>query len=250
MFDKNRPYGEQADEYLRSLREQPNCESEKAKTEREKYQMLQTKVSPEAYRRMKSIERKKGITDYGLIQMVVDTLIRYMDDRHNLTPEIEQAMSIFEHMEGWAEALNLADPTVKKVIGEAIYFLYDEEGKKKGARGIHVVKPFFGNWTEDANIQHIIERVFCLLIPERYRRLRLLAAELGCSSQIELLDYFIDHFSKESDVQELRRIFEDADRAENGRPQTFGQRTRRKKHMSPDDMGDNQHIISFNDNNE
>lgn len=212
-----------------------------------KYEMLQTKVSPEAYRRMKSIERKKGITDYGLIQMVVDTLIRYMDDRHNLTPEMEKAMSIFEHMEGWSNALNLADPTVENIVGEAIYFLYDEEGKKKGVRGVHVVKPFFGNWTEDENIQHIIERVFCLLIPERYRRLRLLAAELGCSSQLELLDYFIDHFSKEADLRELRRDFEDADRAENGRPLAYGQRTRRKKHQSPDDMDGEQHIIRFTD---
>ena len=212
-----------------------------------KYEMLQTKVSPEAYRRMKSIERKKGITDYGLIQMVVDTLIRYMDDRHNLTPEMEQAMSIFEHMEGWCDALNLADPTVKKVVGEAIYFLFDEDGKRKGCRGVHVVKPFFGNWTEDANIQHIIERVFSLLIPERYRRLRLLAAELGCSSQLELLDYFIDHFSSEADVAELRRTFEDADRAENGKPLAYGQRTRRKKHQSPDDMDGDQHIIRFTD---
>lgn len=196
---------------------------------------------------MKSIERKKGITDYGLIQMVVDTLIRYMDDRHNLTPEMEQAMSIFEHMEGWRDALSLADPTVKKIIGEAIYFIYDEEGKRKGCRGVHVVKPFFGNWTEDTNIQHIIERVFSLLIPERYRRLRLLAAELGCSSQLELLDYFIDHFSNEADVAELRRTFEDANRAENGRPLAYGQRTRRKKHQSPDDMEGDQHIIRFKD---
>lgn len=216
-------------------------------TQEGKYEMLQTKVSPESYRRMKSIERKKGITDYGLIQMVVDTLIRYMDDRHNLTPEMEKAMSIFEHMEGWSDALNLADPTVEKIVGEAIYFLYDEEGKKKGARGVHVVKPFFGNWTEDENIQHIIERVFCLLIPERYRRLRLLAAELGCSSQLELLDYFIDHFSKEADLRELRRDFEDADRAENGRPLAYGQRTRRKKHQSPDDMDGEQYIVRFTD---
>ena len=217
---------------------------------KEKYKVLGTKTSQEFYVIFRQICHKKKLKIYQAVQMMVDAFVRYTDDRNNLSENMERLMSIFEHMEGWADALNLADPTVKKVVGEAIYFLFDEDGKKKGARGVHVVKPFFGNWTEDANIQHIIERVFCLLIPERYRRLRLLAAELGCSSQIELLDYFIDHFSKESDVQELRRIFEDADRAENGRPQTFGQRTRRKKHMSPDDMGDNQHIISFNDNNE
>jgi hypothetical protein len=132
----------------------------------QKYEMIQTKVSKEAHYRLKQIEHKKGLTSYGIIQMMCDCIVRYMDDRHNLTPELEQAMGIFEHMEGWKDALNWADPSVNKEVVEAIYFLVDPEGKKKGTRAVLVTKPFFGNWTEDKNIQHIVERVLELLLPE------------------------------------------------------------------------------------
>lgn len=202
----------------------------------EKYQMMQTKVHPATYARMVRVAKMKGISEYGLIQMVIDTLVRYMDDRHNLTPEMERAMSIFEHMEGWRDALNIADPSVRKIVGEAIYFLFDEDGKKKGCRAVHVTKPFFGHWSEDMNVQHILERVLCLLMPERYRRLRALAVDMECSSMLELFDKLIDHHTREEDAAELRRGFEDADRAENGKPLAYGQRTRRKKHASPDSL--------------
>ena len=207
--------------------------------------MLQTKVSPEAYRRIKSIERKKGLSAYGIIQMMCDCIIRYMDDRHNLSAEMEQVMSLFEHMDGWRDALNLADPAAEKEVGEATYFLYDPTGQRKGTRAVHVEKPFFGNWSEDENIQHILERTICLLTPERYRRMRAIAVELGCASQLELFDKFIDHFSKEEDLAELRRVFEDADRAENNRPLVYGERTKRKRaqHL-------NEQTTMFNDIND
>ena len=211
----------------------------------ENYRMLQTKVSPETYARAKSIERKKGISIYRIIQMMVDTIVRYMDDRHNLTPEIEKAMSLFEHLYGWRDALNLADPTVDKEVGEAIYFLYDPEGKQKGTRAVHVTKPFFGNWTQDENVQHLLERFVCLVFPERYRRLRALAVEEGCSSLLELIDHLIDTHSQDSDTREFREQFEDAARAENNRPVIYGARTKRKHHLTPDSMEARQSIIRF-----
>ena len=164
--------------------------------------------------------------------MVCDTLTRYMDDRHNLTPEMEKAMSIFEHMEGWANALNLADPTVQKIIGEATYFFYDPEGKKKGCRAIHVTKPFFGNWEQNINIQEILERTICLLMPERYSRLRKLAVDKECSSIVELIDTLIDEHSQDEDVKFFREAFEDAERSDYGK-QPWQQPFKRHLHKDP-----------------
>ena len=87
----------------------------------EKFVVLATKVSRTAAEQLARIAKKKGMTIYELIQMVCDTLIRYMDDRHNLSEEMERAMSIFEHLTGWADALNLADPTVHKEVAQAVY---------------------------------------------------------------------------------------------------------------------------------
>lgn len=213
----------------------------KAKTERlehltgQPFEMMQTKVHPLTFARMKRIAKKKGISEYTLMQMVIDTLVRYMDDAHNLTPEMERAMAVFEHMEGWHNALNHADPSVQRVIGEAIYFLFDESGKKKGCRAVHVTKPFFGNWTEDMNIQHILERFLCLLLPERYMRLRRLAVEMDCESLLELFDKLIDRHAKDSDIATFRELFEDANRSEFGNA-PHEQPYRRRHHKDVDDM--------------
>jgi len=196
------------------------------------YVKKQTKVHPFIHHRLEKIAKKKGISVYEMLQMVCDTLARYMDDRHNLTPEMEKAMSIFEHMEGWANALNLADPTVQKTIGEATYFVYDPEGKKKGCRAIHVTKPFFGNWEQNINIQEILERTICLLMPERYSRLRKLAVDKECSSIVELIDTLIDEHSQDEDVKFFREAFEDAERSDYGK-QPWKQPFKRHLHKDP-----------------
>ena len=199
------------------------------------HEVMSTKVSPQTYARVVRRAKMKGMSEYTLVQMVIDTLVRYMDDRHNLTPEMEQAMAIFEHMEGWRDAMNHADPTTRRIIGEAIYFLFDEDGKKKGCRAVHVMKPFFGNWSEDMNIQHILERCICLMMPERYRRLRQLAVDMDCSSLLELFDKLIDRHAKDSDVATFRELFEDAERSEWGKqPHTQPYKIRHRR--TPDEM--------------
>lgn len=197
--------------------------------EKSRYEMMQTKVRPVTYAHVKRIADIKGISDYTLTQMMFDAIVRYMDDRHNLTPEMEQLMSVFEHMEGWKDAMNHADPSVNRVIGEAIYFIFDGDGKKKGCRAVHVTKPFFGNWSEDMNVQHILDRCFRLIAPEMYRRLNEMAVDMNCSSLYELFIKIIDQHAKDSDAAAIRELFEDAARADNGRAVEYGQRTRQTK---------------------
>lgn len=184
----------------------------------EKFVAVGTKLSEEAQRRLDAISEKKGISRYTLMQMVADVIIRYMDDRHNLTPEIERLMTIFEHLNGWENCFNLADYTETPEIREAIYFLCDPA--KKGMRAVHVERPWLEGsqeWTQTYNLQEIFERMVCLLMPERYRRLRLLAIQNNCSSILELVDTLIDEHSNDADLRLLRMEFEDADRSEFGK---------------------------------
>lgn len=198
-------------------------------TDKKGYEMMQTKVSPETFERIKQIEAKLHLKAYGLIQNMVDCIVRYMDDRHNLTPEIEQAMSIFEHLIGWADALNLADPTVKKEVAEAIYFMEDPQGVKKGVRAVHVTRPYFDEWKQDYNVQHILDRTISLLFPDVYKRLLKVMEHLDFKSITEFLNFVVDHFQAEADIEELRNLFEDAARAENTKDVEYGQRTKRTK---------------------
>lgn len=200
--------------------------------EKEKYVLVQTKISSWAFKRLDKLSAKKGMSIYEVLQLVCDTLLRYMDDKHNLTAEMEKAMSIFEHMDGWAKALNLADPTVQKKIGEATYFIYDLEGNKKGCRAVHVKTPYFGDWEETINLQDILERTICLLMPERYARLRKLAVDKNCSSILELIDMLIDEHSQDEDIAFFREAFEDANRSEYGR-MPWQQPFKRRHHKDP-----------------
>ena len=216
--------------------------SDENNNEKDKYVMIGTKVSPKFAETFNRICRKKGLNKYQAIQMMVDSFVRYTDDRHNLSEEMEQLMSIFEHMDGWRDAFNLADATPDKDITEAIYLL--TANGKKGAMAVMVHRPYMGDWTETVNVQAILERGIEVLMPERYRRLRALAVDMDCNSILELLDRMIDYHTIEQLNAEMRKDFEDCNRHDYGKPIEYGQRTKRKHHKGMD-MYDKQVRITF-----
>lgn len=209
-----------------------------------KYVVIATKTSPAFARLFSSICEKKGIKPYLAMQMMVDTFVRYTDDMHNLSPDMEKIMAVFEHMTGWDEAFNLADAKTARHIDEAVYFLTADG--KHGSRAVMVQRPFMGEPRETYNIQQILERVIEALMPERYRRLRALAVDMECGSILELLDVMIDSHTIEQINQEFRKDFEDCNRHDYGKPVEYGQRTRRKHHKGVD-MYDRQQPIRFVD---
>ena len=198
----------------------------------EKYKNVSSKLSKYSIERLTRIAQKKNMSIYQLIQMVCDTLIRYMDDRHNLTPESEKVMSIFEHAIGWEHNFNLGDPNVKPEVSEATYYLTDEGGKK-GVRVMHVEKPFFGQWTQNFNVQQILERFMCLTFPQLYMRLRAVAIFKECVSIFELLTEVVCELEEEQKKKELLEDFEDAGRGDFG--QHFHDTPPKRTHEATDD---------------
>ena len=213
--------------------------------EQEKYVMIGTKVSPKFAETFNRICRKKGLNKYQAIQMMVDTFVRYTDDRYNLSEEMSLLMSAFEHMDGWNGAFNLADTTADKQIEEAIYFLTAAE--RRGARAIMVHRPYFGNWTETSNVQMILERVIEVLMPERYRRLRMLAVDMECNSILELIDRMIDDHTIDQLKQNFRRAFEDCQRTDSGKTVAYGNKTKSLHHHTVDGEAARQARLHFDD---
>ncbi len=212
----------------------------------DKHVVVATKLSRPAAERLAKIAKHKGMTIYELIQMVCDTLIRYMDDRHNLSEEMERAMSIFEHMVGWADALNLADPTVQKEIAQAVYIFQDADGQKKGFRAVMVDKPFMGQWTEDQNVMDIFERIFNICMPDLYMKLFRARIILGCERVSEVINLLADAQVIMHLNDEYRKDFEDADRADNGHAVAYGQKTKGLQHRTPDSVAQDQRF-NFDD---
>lgn len=189
------------------------------------------KISTWSYGRIMRILKSKGLNIYQMIQNFCDTIIRYMDDKHNRTPDVEKAMNMFEGMIGWENNFNLCDPNTKPEISEATYYLSDftKDKAKKGVRVVHVERPLMDKWTQTFNIQQILERFMCLTFPSLYRRLRFIAVCRECTSILELLIDVVGELEREEDKRELLRPFEDADRADNGQRIAYGQRTRQTK---------------------
>ena len=201
--------------------------------EQREWKQITTKLSPEAYARLCELCAKKQMKPYTMLQNMCDVVIRYMDDRHNLTPAIEEMMRIFEHMEGWQDCFNWTDWQANPEVGEATYFL--QNPGQPGTRAVHVTKPFCGQWTEDRNIQHIVERIICLLLPNRYKQLRQMAVDLNCTNILELLDKICGEHQKEEDAKALRDPFEHNDLSEQGRKQ-WEERYKRHKNQDIEKM--------------
>ena len=206
----------------------------------EKYKNVSSKLSKYSIERLTRIAQKKGMSIYTLIQMVCDTIIRYMDDRHNLSEEMERAMAIFEHMTGWADALNLADPTVNKEVAQAVYILQDADGEKRGFRAKMVDKPFCGIWTETDNVMDIFERIFNICMPELYMKLFRARIILGCERVSEVINMLADAEVIMHLNGELRQEFENAGRADNGKEYGYGKKTKGLQHRTPDSVDDDQ----------
>lgn len=197
-----------------------------------KFVTVAGKVSTWCYGRLSRILRKRGLNIYQMIQNFCDSIVRNMDDRHNLTPESEKIMATFEHMIGWEDNFNLGDPNVKPEVSEATYYLTDEDGKK-GVRVMHVEKPFFGQWTQNFNIQQILERFMCLTFPQLYKRMRFIAVCRQCASIFELLTEIVAELEEEEKKRELLEDFEDANRGDWG--QKPHEHPYRRRHEKSDD---------------
>ena len=196
------------------------------------------KISTWSYGRIMRILKRKGLNIYQMIQNFCDTIIRYMDDRHNRTPNVEKAMNMFEGMIGWENNFNLCDPNAKPEISEATYYLSDftKDKAKKGVRVVHVERPFMDKWTQTFNVQQILERFMCLTFPSLYRRLRFIAVCRECTSILELLIDIVGELEREEDKKELLRDFEDADRGDFGQKPHEGQPYKRPYEASQDTL--------------
>ena len=196
------------------------------------------KISTWSYGRIMRILKRKGLNIYQMIQNFCDTIIRYMDDKHNRTPDVEKAMNMFEGMIGWENNFNLCDQNTKPEISEATYYLSDftKDKAKKGVRVVHVERPLMDKWTQTFNVQQILERFMCLTFPSLYRRLRFIAVCRECTSLLELLIDIVGELEREEDKKELLRDFEDADRGDFGQKPNEGQPYKRPYEATQDTL--------------
>lgn len=205
--------------------------------QQETHKMVATKISIPAWRLFIRILHRVGLTAYDALQNFIDVFIRYGDDKHNLSSEMEVLMSAFEGCKDWDKQFNIADPTTKPEITEAMYFLRDKE--KKGVRVLHVERPWLEGdsrtWKSTWNVQQILEKFLCLTFPGLYRRLQSMSVHRDCNSILELLFQVLTELESEESKKELRKPFEDASRSDWNRRQPGDIQYKIHHRRTPDD---------------
>ena len=179
---------------------------------------LQTKVSPEAYARLESIGDKYGFSIFQLLRMLLDCIIRFMDDQHNLSEDLQKVIRMFDDMKAWGRSICLADDDQELVIDGAIYILRAKDNA--GSRLVMIERPTWKDTEEGRkyegmttyNVQTILERVVEIINPNLYRHLRQLAVnEFHTESVYDTISTIINLYQPDTKEDEFRKEFEDND---------------------------------------
>jgi hypothetical protein len=190
----------------------------------EKYVVVATKVRKECAELLKRLAKSKGMSLYELSQLVYDFLVRFMSDEHNMTPEMQRLMQMFHSIE-WKNTFTHVDPTARAEVCEEVLIL--SAPNKKGFRAVKVTKPWCGNMIQTENVNTIVERVIEVCLPEVYRRLRMMCANMGCASIGDLLVTLADADQLEELNTAIRKEFEDNRRDSQGNTVQYGRRTKK-----------------------
>ena len=193
---------------------------------------LQTKVSPEVYARLESICKQYGFSIFILLRMLSECIIRYMDDEHNLSEDLNRIMRMFEDIPGWKRSICLAEGLEDMDIVEAFYAL--RSSKHNGYRLVHVERPMMtgdaDGWQATYNVQRILERFIELTNPSLYIHLRQLGVDLGTESMLDTLHTLANLYKENPDEKELRVQFENNDWHEGARVHDDTRYQRRHSH--------------------
>lgn len=175
---------------------------------------LQTKVTPEVYARLKAIEEKFGFSTFEALRNLVDVLIRFGDDRHNLSNDLTRCIRMFENLPGWSKSICLGDGLAEMEIVEAFYVLRTHKDPQ-GCRLVWVERPMMNGdaygWSATYNVQRMLERFIEVINPSLYKYLRQLAVEMNTESMFDLITRLADLYRENPDEKELRLQFEDND---------------------------------------
>ena len=179
-----------------------------------------TKVTPSSFAQLKSICKKYDFTVYDLLQMLIDCIIRYMDEYHNLSEDLRRIIRMFEDMPGWKNAFRLTEPMDDVEIMEAFYVLRHPKGK--GApRIVHVVRPMLDGddlgWLATYNIQLAFDQFIKTINDSFYRHLSQLCVELGNESILDTIQTIVNLYKENPNDEEMRQMFADNDWHENAK---------------------------------
>lgn len=187
--------------------------------DKKRTELVATKVSGEAWLRLNNICKRLGLTPYALLQETVDTLILYMDEGHQLSPDMQQVIDCFERFDGWGSLCRLTDVGVAWHVRDALYFLHDDRPNgMAGVVGCWNKGGFLGTADYTFNKAAIFDMTLRRLFPDLARSLGMLAMQAGTSGPVETIRWCIQQLEEDPDKAAIREMFADCGRTDYGKP--------------------------------
>lgn len=212
---------------------------------KEPYELLQTKISPQQAVLLNAICNVLGVNTYQIFQMFFYVLCKASAPMHELSPEIKKIMTLMETDAGWAEAFNLAN-TNELRVAQVVLIL--EQKDKKGFGAVMVDKPFMSDAQMTECVDDILERVTEVTMHGIYRRLRLVGGMMKCNNLSDVLLNLIERQGQDLREEDDRiQMQGEAQFSESGRRIEYGKRTKAKHHRTPDGEAQRQQRIVFTD---
>lgn len=198
---------------------------------------LSIKVTQETYDLLNILAEglHHGTNANDLLKMFVHAFIESAKHCGPVSPDMQLLLDMLKIEEGWHKAFNFADVNAQKKIAQVVLIL--EQPGRKGFGMVMVSKPYIDKCWQTYCVDDILEQVVAVAMKGLYQELRDIGNSLGTESLRETLFTLCDSYKlakMDHDLQdELPKLGTYSDF---GRAIEYGNRAKRKKHVSPDDI--------------
>jgi hypothetical protein len=212
---------------------------------------LSVKVSQETYDLLNILAEglQHGTNANDLLKMFVQAFIESAKHCGPVSQDIQLLLDILKIEGDWNKAFNFADITKQKRIAQVVLIL--EQPGRDGYGAVLINRPYLPGKKPYMTycVDDILERVAEVSMKGVYQRLRDIGNEIGTQSLRETLLKLIEDYKKHS----MWLQFEEegpqlGNYSDFGRAIEYGNRAKRKKHLTPDSI--QQRIVFGDDDRE
>ena len=209
---------------------------------------LSVKVTQETYDLLNILAEgmEHGTNANDLLKMFVHAFIESAKHCGPVSPEIQLLLDMLKIEDGWHKAFNFADVNSQKRIAQVVLIL--EQTGRNGFGMVKIDRPYLPDAKPYMTycVDDILERIVEVSMKGLYQELRDIGNDLGTESLRETLFALCDSYKlakMDNDLEdELPKLGTYSDF---GRAIEYGNRAKRKKHLTPDSI--QQRIVFVDD---
>ena len=215
-----------------------------------------TKVPPHVAEFLNIFAAAKGTDIYGLLQLFIQTIMRAAKCETELPPSTKLLMHMLEMDSDWNKAFNFSSPSAMMDVAQVILVLQQYDGKgenrrpRKGFGLVMIDKPALPGQKPKRTlcVDDILERVAEVSMQGLYKELRLIGAKAKTKSLRETLMQLCYAYKVVLADEEMEEELPDLGNYHDfGRVIEWGNRTKQRKHRTPDSLAMSQQKIIFDD---